>query len=103
AGVPAGEIDVIVENVGTVPAEDHVAKAEAALGGGAKLIERDVLTAQDAVDVDAAQLHLVDLVLLKVLLDLLEVHGSNKQFGAKSQQIKQDFRSEEHTSELQLP
>ena len=63
AGVPARDLDVVVEHVGAVPAEDDVAEPEARLHGRPELVERDVLPAQDAVDVKPADLDLVDLVL----------------------------------------
>src|ERR1700738_3942214 len=60
-GVPAGHLRVVVELVARVPAEDHVAEAEATLGHAPELVQRDVLAAQDAVDVESAQLDLLHL------------------------------------------
>jgi hypothetical protein len=56
--VPAGELGVVVALVVHVPAEHHVAEAEAALDGGEELVAVDVLAAQDAVDVADGDLHL---------------------------------------------
>ena len=55
-GVPAGERDVVVELVVGVPAEDDVAEAEALFERGQELVARHVLAAQDAVDVEDADL-----------------------------------------------
>ena len=51
-GVPAGVVDVVVELVVRIPAEHHVAEAEALLERREELVAADVLAAQDAVDVD---------------------------------------------------
>ena len=62
AVLPAGDLGVVVALVVRVPAEHHVAEAEAALGvrlGGAEeLVDVQVLAAQDAVDVAARDLDL---------------------------------------------
>jgi hypothetical protein len=49
--VPAGVFDVVVELVVRIPADDHVAEAEALLERREELVAADVLAAQDAVDV----------------------------------------------------
>src|SRR5260221_2162501 len=49
--VPSCQRGVVVALVVHVPAEDHVAKAEAAVDGGEEFILVDVLAAQHAVDV----------------------------------------------------
>jgi hypothetical protein len=59
-GVPAGDLPVVVELVRQIPPEDDVAESEPALGRGEELVERDVLSAPDAVDVDAPLLGLGD-------------------------------------------
>ena len=58
AMLPAGDLGVVVALVGRVPAEDHVAEAEAAFGGAEELVAVQVLAAQDAVDVAARNLDL---------------------------------------------
>ena len=55
-GVPAGVVDVVVELVVRIPADDHVAEAEALLERGEELVAADVFAAQDAVDVGDADL-----------------------------------------------
>ena len=56
-GVPAGELGVVVELVVGIPAQHHVAEAEALLEGGFELVAGHVLAAHDAVDIDDADLH----------------------------------------------
>ena len=51
AAVPAGVGDVVVELVVHVPAQHHVAEAEAAFQRRVEFVDVDVLAAQDAVDV----------------------------------------------------
>ena len=75
AGVPSGDLRVVVEDVADVPAEDDVAEAEARLGDAPELVERDVLAAEDAVDVEAADLDLLDLPFVELLLERRHVHG----------------------------
>ena len=58
AVLPAGDRGVVVALVVSVPAEDHVAEAEAAIGGAEELVAVKVLAAQDAVDVAAGDLDL---------------------------------------------
>ena len=70
AGVPAGDLGVVVEDVADVPAEDDVAEAEPVSQRAPELVERDVLAAQDAVDVEPADLHLLDAPLLEHLTEL---------------------------------
>ena len=60
AGVPAGVLHVVVELVLAVPAEHDVAEAEAPVERGEELVPRDVLAAQDAVDVEDADLDVRD-------------------------------------------
>ena len=78
ARVPAGDAGVVVEDVGRVPAEDDVAEAERVLEGAPELLERDVLAAQDAVDVVAADLDAADAMLLEGFLQLFRVHGGRE-------------------------
>ena len=69
AGVPAGDSHVVVERVGRVPAEDHIAEPEPGLGGGIKLVAADVFPAQDAVDVEPANFDFGDAVFAEEGLD----------------------------------
>jgi hypothetical protein len=55
--VPARVGHVVVELVVGVPAEDHVAEAEATVERGEELVAVQVLATQDAVDVVDADLH----------------------------------------------
>ena len=55
-GVPARVLDVVVELVLAIPAEHDVAEAEAAVERRQEFFARDVLAAQDAVDVEDAHL-----------------------------------------------
>ena len=71
-GVPAGVCDVVVELVVGVPAQHHVAEAEAALQRREELGLRHVLAAQDAVDVEDADLDMGQAALLD---DLAGVGG----------------------------
>ena len=56
AGVPAGELDVVVELVLAVPAQHDVAESEPALERRQELLPRHVLAAQDPVDVEGPDL-----------------------------------------------
>ena len=76
AGVPAGHLRVVVKDVADVPAEDDVAEAEAAFEGRAKLVDGDVFAAQDAVDVEPADLGAGDASVLEVFQKVLHIgHG----------------------------
>ena len=55
--VPAGERGVVVELIVRIPAQHHVAEAEALLEGGFELVAGHVLAAHDAVDIDDSDLH----------------------------------------------
>ena len=54
AAVPTGDLGVVVEHVGHVPAEDDVAKPKALAQRRLQLLEGDVLAAQHSVDVEAS-------------------------------------------------
>ena len=69
AGVPAGDLHVVVERVGRVPAEDHVAEAEAGLGGGIELVAADIFPAEDAVDIESTDFDFGDAVFAEQGLD----------------------------------
>src|SRR5258705_4455118 len=71
--LPAGELGVVVALVAGIPAEHHVAEAEAALDGGEELVAMDVLAAEDAVNVRYADLHLADVGAADRVEDLLVV------------------------------
>jgi hypothetical protein len=62
--VPAGVGDVVVELVVGIPAEDDVAEAEAVVEGREELVPRHVLAAQDAVEVEDADLDVVEVSFL---------------------------------------
>ncbi len=64
AGVPAGEVDVVVELVVGIPAEHYVAETEAAVEGGEKFLPCHVFAAQNAVDVEHTHLDVRHLPLL---------------------------------------
>ena len=72
--VPAGDPGVVVEDVADVPAEDDVAEAEARLEHAPELLERDVFAAQHAVDVEPADLDLLDAALGECGAEILRVH-----------------------------
>ena len=55
-GVPAGQRGVVVELVVGIPAQHHVAEAEALLERRFELVAGHVLAAHDAVDVEDADL-----------------------------------------------
>ena len=57
AGVPARELHVVVELVLAVPAQHHIAEAEATLERGEELGCGHVLAPQHAVDVEGTHLH----------------------------------------------
>jgi hypothetical protein len=59
--VPARVLRVVVELVVGIPAEHDVAEAEAARQRGQELLARHVLAAHDPVDVEDADLDVVDL------------------------------------------
>ena len=65
AMLPAGDLGVVVALVLAVPAEHHVAEAEAAFHRAEELVLVQVLAAQDAVDVAAGDLDLVRAVLAR--------------------------------------
>src|SRR5207249_3647454 len=69
-------LGVVVERVAGVPAEDHVAEAQGALGRAPELVQREVLAAQDAVDVERAQLHLADLPARELSAQRLDLIGA---------------------------
>ena len=58
AVLPAGDLGVVVALVLRVPAEHHVAEAEALLGSAKELVAVEDLAAQDAVDVAGRHLDL---------------------------------------------
>ena len=62
--VPAGVADVVVELVLGIPAEHHVAEAEALVQGGEEFLPGHVLAAQDPVDVEYADFDVAELALL---------------------------------------
>src|SRR5262245_17942320 len=73
--MPAGELGVVVQHVGAVPAEDHVAEAEALFDRGPELLQRDEFAAQQAVDVETADLDPPDAALRESVLQCLRVHA----------------------------
>src|SRR5882672_244499 len=54
--VPAGEIAFVVELVVGVPAEDNVAEIEPRLQRAQKLLARQILSANDAIEIDDPEL-----------------------------------------------
>src|SRR5262249_2335873 len=80
--MPARDGHVVVQLVSDVPAEDDVAEAQASFGDPPELVQRHVLAAQDAVDVEAAELHLAHAVLLERLAQALDLVGSRLLHGA---------------------
>jgi hypothetical protein len=72
--VPAGQRRVVVGDVHHVPAEHHVAEAEAAFGRGIELVLVEILAAQHAVDVRDGDL---DAVARRV------AHGGNDRGGRR--------------------
>ena len=68
--VPAGKTDVVVELVGGIPAQHHVAEAEAAVEGGFEFLPREIFAAQHAVDVEHAELDVAGLALADDVLDI---------------------------------
>ena len=84
AGVPAGVLHVVVELVVGIPAQHHVAEAEALVERAEELLARHVLAAQDAVDVEHADLDVGEAALLDDLPgvgDGLDVFGSHGWLG----------------------
>ena len=51
------DIDTLVKFVLAVPAEDDVAETQTSLQGRLKLLDGDVFSSEDAVDIEAAQAH----------------------------------------------
>src|SRR5207248_8138199 len=76
SAVPAGHLRVVVELIARVPAEDHVAEPEPALGDGEELVEGDVLAAQDPVDVETADLHSADPEPVEFLAERFDLRGA---------------------------
>ncbi len=80
ARVPAGDGNVVVQLVLGIPAQHHVAEAEALIEGGDELVGLHVLAAHDAVHVDDADLDVVafalgdDLLGVRRRLDLSRFH-----------------------------
>src|ERR671913_362029 len=64
AGVPAGELHVVVQLVLAIPAEHDVAETVAALQRRQELRARHVFAAHDAVDVEHADLDVREVALL---------------------------------------
>ena len=62
--VPAGELDVVVELVVGIPTKDHVAKAKALVQCAKELFLRHVFAAQDAIDVEDADLDVAEATVL---------------------------------------
>ena len=69
ASVPTGYLRVVIKRVGRVPAEDHVAEPQSAFRRGVELVTMDVFAAQNAVDIESADLDLGDVVLGKQVFD----------------------------------
>ena len=63
-GVPAGVFHVVVELVVRVPAQHHVAEAEALVERGEELVAAHVLAAHDTVVVEDADLDVIELAFL---------------------------------------
>src|SRR5262249_4456707 len=64
ARVPAGVLRVVVELILRVPSDDDIAKTEPALERRKKFRLRDVLAAQNAVDIDAGDFNVRETALL---------------------------------------
>ena len=77
--MPAGQPDVVVKRVRTVPAEDNVAKSQAR--AGPEFFERNVFSAQDAVHIKTADFHLLNVVGGEELLDFIKGHVCLSYFG----------------------
>src|SRR5205814_3955171 len=73
AAVPSGDGGVVVQHVPAVPPEDDVAESQATFGDAPELVEGHVLAAQDAVDVEPAELHLADAVIAELLAQMLDL------------------------------
>jgi hypothetical protein len=65
SGMPPGELRVVVEHVGDIPAEDNVAEAKPRLRRGQKLFGADVFSAQGAINVESTELYPLDVVLVE--------------------------------------
>ena len=76
SGVPPGDGGVVVQLVRHVPPEDDVAEAEPSFGRAPELLQGQVLAAQDAVDVESADLHLAHAVLLELVAQGLDLRGA---------------------------
>ena len=71
--VPARDRRVVEEPVVDVPAEDDVAEAQPAVSDSPELVERHVLSAKDAVDVEPADLDALDTALFELGPDRVQV------------------------------
>ncbi len=80
--MPAGEADVVVELVGGIPAEHHVAEAEAAVERGFEFFAGEIFAAQHAVGIEHAELDVSELALAHDVLgigrslDLARLHAA---------------------------
>ena len=79
--MPAGQRGVVVELIVGIPAQHHVAEAEALLESGFELVAGHVLAAHDAVDIGDADLHEGQIAAAHIcrgiggILDLGSVHA----------------------------
>src|SRR5438128_1594653 len=75
ACVPAGKAAAIVEIVGAVPAEDHIAESESFLHGGNEFVPRDDLSPEQTIEVEPAYLNALNLLLIQPVLNRRRIHS----------------------------
>ena len=77
ARIPACDLRVVVQLVGDIPPEDHIAKAEALLQRRPELLEADVFASQHAIDVETTDLDLLDASFVEVATQLFAHRSSS--------------------------
>ena len=70
-GMPAGHVDVVVELIVAVPAEHDVAEAETLFQRRQEFVAAHVFAAHDAIDVEHADLDVVESLLANVVRQVL--------------------------------
>jgi hypothetical protein len=91
--VPAGHLHVVVELVVAVPADHHVAKAEAFIDRALEFVAADILAAEHPIDVEQADPDIEQVALAHVINRFLSgFNGRNVSHGAPRKSLKKDSK-----------